>query len=358
MNSIVPPSSLRPSAVDASEWLLPLTDQAPCGVSLEYDAEFAMLLSRMTPRGDAQYGSFMGTPEASDWAEVERDCRRLLLRARDINVIVWLARARTRLSQAFGLAQVLASLAEVLNAWPDAIHPQMVIEGEVDPAVRANALAALADPEGLMSDVREVVVASSTAMRLTVRDVERAFAVPQPADAPSVESVIQQLAALHLAAASDDTAPVRLLAQAARELRAIEVWGREHLGNEAPSLEALLRVLDFFAHPEHVPTKTISPEPQATQEAIRGSFAVFPSSLPGIETIRPSMCGQAAARQDVLSSIREARKWFEEHEPSSPVAVLLMQAERMVGKRFSQVADSIPLDLLLKWEQADERGNP
>ncbi|MDQ0083786.1 hypothetical protein J2W35_004152 [Variovorax boronicumulans] len=55
-------------------------------------------------------------------------------------------------------------------------------------------------------------------------------------------------------------------------------------------------------------------------------------------------------RRDVLNSIHIAREWFEMHEPSSSVAVLLMQAERMVGKRFSQVADSIALGLLQRWD--------
>ena len=63
-----------------------------------------------------------------------------------------------------------------------------------------------------------------------------------------------------------------------------------------------------------------------------------------------------SAREDVLATIRAAREWFETHEPSSPVAVLLKQAERMVGKRFSQVADSIPLDLLRKWELEEGEG--
>ncbi|BEP68847.1 MULTISPECIES: type VI secretion system ImpA family N-terminal domain-containing protein [unclassified Variovorax] len=127
--------------------LSPFSAAAPCGPSLEYDAEYAVLLARMSPRGDAQYGQFVGAPDAPNWAEIERDCRRLLLRTRDINLFVWLCRARTRLAQAAGLAQSLVLLVEALRTWPEAVHPQLVIEGERDPAVRANALAALADPE-------------------------------------------------------------------------------------------------------------------------------------------------------------------------------------------------------------------
>lgn len=68
----------------------------------------------------------------------------------------------------------------------------------------------------------------------------------------------------------------------------------------------------------------------------------------------PRVGNDIRTRNDVLLSIRGARQWLETHEPSSPVAVLLKQSERMVGKRFSQVADSIPFDLLKKWEIDEE----
>jgi len=313
--------------------LQPLSAQEPCGPSLEYDPEYAVLLSRMSPRGDAQYGPFVGMPEAPNWAEIERDCRRLLLRTRDINLLVWLCRARTRLAQAAGLAQSLAALAAVLEAWPDAVHPQLVIEGERDPAVRANALAALADPEGLLGDVREIVVAANAARHLTVREVERAWSVQHPADAPSPESVAQQLAQLRLAANGDADAPVNLLAQASRTAEQIVAWTVRHLGHDALSLQALIHLLKPFNEVETVPEA----RPATPHEGERDR------RIPGLPT-----------RDEVLQTIRSARMWFENHEPSSPVAVLLKQSERMVGQRFAQVADAIPLDLLHKWDSAGE----
>ena len=318
----------------ASQWLLPVSALAPCGPSLEYDAEYAVLLSRMSPRGDAQYGQFVGTPETPNWAEIERDCRRLLLRSRDINLLVWHCRARARLAQAAGLAQALTALAAVLLAWPEAVHPQLFVEGERDPAVRANALAALADPEGLLSDVREIVVAANAARHLTVRDVERAWAVPRPADAASPESMAQQLAQLHQAAKSDAEAPVSLLAQACRAVEQVDAWAASQLGHDAPPLQALVGLLKLFgeAEPTAIAAAQVAPKPR-----LPATFA-----------------DDFKTRGDVQSGIRAAREWFETHEPSSPVAVLLKQAERMVGQRFSLVADAIPLDLLRKWDAAED----
>jgi type VI secretion system protein ImpA len=344
----------NPPAGAVPDWLQPISSSQPCGASLEYDAEYAVLLSRMTPRGEAQYGQFVGTSDAPNWAEIERDCRRLLLRTRDIGLFVWLCRARTRQNQAAGLAQVLSMLEAALRSWPEAIHPQLVIEGQADPEVRANALAALVDPEGLMSDVREIVVASSTALRLTVRDVERAFAVPRPADAQSPESVSRQLAALHAAAGRDAQAPVKLLAQAAQHVREIDAWSKAHLGDDAPSLRPLVRLLDMFVTPETAnaaPLENASRDDQAAPHEGGWHADASASTDPGTWL----RSGQGAAtRVEMLGRIRSAREWFEAHEPSSPVAVLLKQAERMVGKRFHEVADAIPLDLLKKWALDDD----
>lgn len=337
------PSPVRRAAID---WLQPVSALAPCGPSLEYDHEYAVLLSRMTPQADAQYGSFVDTPEVPNWAEVERDCQRLLLRTKDINLLVWLCRARTRLGEAAGLAHVLGMLRELLEAWPDAVHPQLLIEGEAEPAVRANALAGLADPEGLLADVCEIAVATNTALRLTVRDVERAFAVPRPPEAPAPESVTQQMAALRVAS-NGQASPLAWLEAAAGHVHAIDAWARAQLGDDAPSLAPLSRILDLFVDPaaKHVAVAA------SRAEAIVETPLPFPSAEHSARIDR-----QAATRDDVLASIRDAREWFEHHEPSSPVAVLLKQAERMVGKRFSQVADSIPLDLLQKWDGTDDGG--
>ncbi|MGJ7615121.1 MULTISPECIES: ImpA family type VI secretion system protein [unclassified Variovorax] len=315
---------------------LPLSPTAPCGPSLEYDAEYAVLLSRMSPRGEAQYGEFMGVPEAPNWAEIERDCRRLLSRTRDINLFVWICRARTRLAHAAGLAPSLGALAEALQTWPDAIHPLLVVEGERDPAVRANALAALADPEGLLGDVREIVVAANAARHLTVREVERAFAVPRQVGSPSPEWVAQQLDGLRRSAADDVDAPVSLLATASKAVREIAAWSASNLGQDAPSLQALGVLLAPFELPEP------QGEAEPAEHAEAHGLVERPRS--------PS----ALSRDDVRDSIRDAREWFEIHEPSSPVAVLLGQAERMVGRRFSEVADAIPLDLVRKWDAAGE----
>lgn len=72
----------------------PISAECPCGPDLEYDPEYLLLFTRAAPREEAQYGDFVSTPENINWAELERDAHRLLMRSKDIRILVVLLRCR------------------------------------------------------------------------------------------------------------------------------------------------------------------------------------------------------------------------------------------------------------------------
>jgi len=357
---------IKATSANESDWLRPISALEPCGPNLEYDAEYAVLMARLAPQADAQYGSFVDKPDLPDWVEVERDCRRLLLRSKDINLVIWLLRCRARLGGASGLRDVLTMLVDVLDRFPDGVHPQLKIEGENDPEVRANALAALADPQGLLSDVRDIVVSASTAFRLSVKDIERAFAVPRLSDALPADSVRQQLDDLRW----QKDLQFEALRDSGVLLQRIERWAHHQLGEDAPALQPVLKLLAPFAVEDEksvqaaveVPCDVVvSGTDQSSVVLPAGGLAVTSAPPPPsphvplpvalVAVIAIGSQGDIASQRDqVRTSIREAREWLEQHEPSSPVAILLKQAERLVGKRFAEVAQAIPPELLAKWD--------
>ena len=79
----------------APEWLQAVAGDAqqPCGVNLEYDNDYAVLQSLLTPKVQVQYGSFTSEPEPPDWGAIERQARALSQRTRDIAVLCALTRA-------------------------------------------------------------------------------------------------------------------------------------------------------------------------------------------------------------------------------------------------------------------------
>lgn len=356
---------LAGAPVAARELLAPVCETAPCGESLEYDIEHAVLQARMAPRSEVQYGKFSSRPEAPDWAEIERDARRLLLRSKDIAVLVWFTRARCRLAGAAGLLEGLLTLQAVLQAYPEEVHPQVVLDGVPDPAVRANALSALCDPEGLLGDVRDVVVSASTAFRLTVRDVESAFAVPRPPYAAEPEGVKRQLADLHL---KGDGA-LRALLACGNAVLGIDHWSHGALGDDAPSLGPLMHLLGCLAAFAVAPVRAekVSVEEVESGGARQGiqdqpacplppsveQGEMRPPALLALPTVGATDAPIVQEREQIRALLLHIRQWVERHEPSSPVTILLKQADRMWGRRFAEVAHVIPPDLMQAWDRDD-----
>ena len=354
-------------APTAHDWMAPVDTTSPCGADLEYDPEFVVLSANVVAKTDAQYGNFVGSPEPVNWSDVDRDCRRLMMRSKDMRLAVLFTRCRTRLAGAAGLADGAGLLAAWLVAFPEAIHPQMDTEADRDAAleIRMNALQALTDADGLLADVREIMLTKSTATRLQVRDVERAFAHPRPGDALAPESVTRQLDDLR----TQQPATMAGFDEALASLAAIEVWSREHLDAYAPDLSALTRLLrhlvgrgrrDTLANNEDRetavdPVPSVDEVPGAEEPALVASSTVRDAGTADLAPVsgRSRRGATVADRHAALDLIREARQWFEQHEPSSPIPVLLRRAEQFVGKRYAEVVRAIPADLLAQWENAD-----
>lgn len=340
------------------DWMAPVDAAAPCGSDLEYDPEFVVLSAKLAARTDAQYGDFVGTPEPVNWSDVDRDCRRLMMRSKDMRLAVLFTRCRTRLAGAAGLAEGTGLLAAWLAAFPDEIHPQPGVDVDRDAAleIRMNALQALTDTDGLLADVREIALTKSTATRLQVRDVERAFAHPRPSDALAPESVTRQLDDLRV----QQSAQLASFDEALASVAALDTWSREHLGVYAPDLSALSRLLRHLTGGV-VRADRANPEIAAADARIidEDEDAVSDDSLPAseVDMAHPAAVatGRSAGtlpadRHAALALIREAREWFEQHEPSSPIPLLLRRAEQFVGKRYAEVVKAIPAELLAQWD--------
>lgn len=350
--------------------LEPISPEAPCGDDLEYDPQYMELFIRIVPKEKKTIGGGMGSErlesefEPVRWSEVERDCLTLLRRTRDIRLLtVWL-RCRTQQAQAQGLRQGLFVLERLLAQWPSLLYPLMETEGEEDLLPRADALLAIAEPQGLLADIRALPVCGSGGLRLEVRDVERAFSLPLAEDAISPEAMRHRLNELGMQNPPDYAALQDSLALA----RSIDALAHEQLGVEAPDLSRLLTLLGRL----EVKSASLLVDNNTPRQKNNNSLDVpipadsgsdmatgNPYAAPGSEQDRASavpdsapgaLPGAIANRHVARERIRDVRLWFEEHEPSSPVSLLLRQAEQLIGKRFADVVDCLPQDLLQKWE--------
>lgn len=272
-----------------------------------------------------------------------------------------LLRCRIQQAGGQGLAEALTLLENQCFSNPDAIHPQLLPAEDplAEDAVvaRSNALSALLDPEGVMADIRSIALSNNAAMRLQVRDVERALSAPRPADALAPESVRQQLADLEARGAL----PLEAFRRSMEIIEHLQQWSQETLHDLAPDFSRLRQLLSLLPGAVQTTTPELPlPETQAVQQEPAIIKNVEPASadtahpsvnIPaGISTKDSANSGQIRDRNDALAHLRLIRHWFESTEPSSPTIPLLRQAERLVGKRFSEVINEIPTELLKKWD--------
>ncbi|SEJ77364.1 ImpA family type VI secretion system protein [Achromobacter sp. NFACC18-2] len=338
------PADLGPD----SDLLQPLEGPLPCGPDLEYDPDFVVLHANVAPRGDAQYGDFVDAAPAINWADAERDCRALLARSKDLRLLIVLARCRVRQAGAAGLRAALALIDAMLRRYPGALNPVPLLDGEPDPLIVSNVLAALADPDGLAADVRDIGLPKSMGTPLRVRDIERALARTRAKDALSPEAATRLVSDLH-----DRRDPVvTALSRAFAALGRIQDWAAQHLDGARPDLGVLVQLLQPFHAPTAAPpvqtglaAAPAPSEPSAPGAAPPGAALPLDPAAPA-----PALPGAAVTRWDMLETLRSARQWFEFHEPSSPVSVLLKQAERMVGRRYAELHRMVPAELLEQWD--------
>lgn len=356
------PTHLDASTGPESELLQPLDGALPCGPDLEYDPDFVVLQANVAPRGEAQYGDFVDSAMPVNWAEAERDCRALLARSKDLRLLIILARCRVRQAGAAGLNATLTLIDAMLRRYPDAVNPVPYFDGEYDPLIVSNALAALADPEGLLADIRDISLPKSMGTPLRIRDVERALAKTRSKDALAPEAVTRLLSDLH---DRRDSSAMALSASCAA-LGRIHEWATLQLRGTAPDLAPLARLLEPFhavpathSRPPVAPPLAEGPAvdgavPTAREDAwapTEGGPRASDAAMPAAVTSAISSTAPAApSRWDMLENLRTTRLWFEFNEPSSPVSILIKQAERMIGRRYAELHRMVPAELLEQWD--------
>jgi len=327
------------------ELLQPISDEMPCGENLEYDAGFIMLQSKLQPRLDAEYGSFVEAAEPINWAETERDCLALLQKSRDIRLIIILMRCRIRQIGLGALTEGLRALRDLLIAFPAAIYPQLSEEGVYDPVMRANALSELEDINGLLADIRNQPLPKAAGLHITIKEFEKAHAFPREEGALPEGTVT---ALLHEWAMQEEPT-ISLLQEAWHNLTELRRLLAEPLGNETPDFAHLERLLHLFViNAENDEAALPCPVQQPTEQQRPQNEEPQPQDLP---VVTPKEMGN---RSDALHKLRELRLWFMKMEPSSPVIQLLKFAEATVGKSFAELLKMLPAEIIEKLDVEKE----
>ena len=320
-------------SLDLDNLFEPLSEDHPSGSDLEYDATFLEMLAAAEAKPERQMGDSVIEAEEPEWKVVKSKALEVCERTKDIRALILLANAASHTDGFGAMRDVLQALQQVLvDFWPT-VHPQLDPDDQ-DPMMRANAAAALADPDGLIKTLREIpLVESKVVGRFSMRDIEVAESGRGDADAPSPDLIAAAFMDVDVEALQETEAALDGAHEASVN---IDARLTEEMGGQAPDLRPLMEAIS------------------ATLQELRSRL-----SMRGVGEDADSEGGDAGegggsgghssgvnSRQDVVRHIDLICDYYRRVEPSSPVPVLLERARRLVDMSFLDVVrDLLPSGL-------------
>lgn len=327
--------------LDIETLLAPIDEAAPSGPDLEYDPEWQEVERLAQGKPEQQFGDTIIPAEEPEWRKVAESSEALFSRTKDARNAVLLARAQVRLRQFAGLTDGLQLMQQLMDRFWDTVHPQLDAEDDNDPTMRLNALAALADPQGLLRDTRESRLFQSRAHgELTVRQIEVAAGKLSAREDESVPTESQIEAQLAAVIAEDTNLPLQVSAALAAA-RALAQQLDEKVGaDRSPDLKPLIATLLTL---DQVVGRVAGAQVDTAQaEGAETGVDGLPAAAGGAGPSAAS--GAIRTRNDIIALLDKMSEFLERTEPSNPVPLLLQRSKRMMTMNFIELMNDIAPD--------------
>lgn len=329
--------------LDVAALVTEITSESPCGEDVEYDREFLELEQAVNGKPEVQYGATVVPPTPPDWKVAGKLALGLLSRSRDLRVAVYLARALLIRERTQGMADGLALIEGLIAERWACLYPQLDPDDDNDPTERVSALAALASSDGMLIALRDTpLVDSRTHGAFSLRDMQYATGAATPPEGVTAPSLASIQAAV--AETPDETnATLAALAAARRSAAGIETILTGHVGvANAIDLSKLSALIDEAAATLRELQPAGAGDPPVAADSGNPDAAAGAPGAPGAPAAAPAaLQGEVSSRADVIKVIDKVCAYYERHEPSSPVPLLLNRARRLVDKSFMEILQDL-----------------
>ena len=345
---------------DLASGLPDLDADAPAGPNLEFDAAFGELERAAQGKPEQQYGGTIIPAEDPDWKDVAAQSERLLDRTYDLRVLVLLATARLHLRGVAEFFSVIGAIRQLLqDRWPH-VHPQLDPEDDNDPTFRANALLPLADPIRVLRLLRTMPLAASRRdgpVSWRTIGIFNGVIDTEDATEKKTEAVIR--AAFNDTGAQVVQARLEMFDAGIAELTGIEGAFDTNAGYGAgPDLSNLTKLLreissylrNYMPAGDDEPGNDAADDPSSDGERGGGDES---SGQPRVGSARSGGVSIASltainSREDAMRLLDLVCRYYETHEPSSPLPLLIARARRLADKGFMEILRDMAPDGLMQ----------
>jgi len=335
------------AAFEAEDVLAPVAEESPCGENLEYDPEYMEVVRLAHGTPERQIGDSVIAAEEPDWRDIQRRAVALFARTKDLQIGFLLTLASLRADGLPGLASGLGVLAGLIERYWDEVHPRLDPEDDLDPTQRVMILDALAKPPGTFGDpwrvlerIRDCPLTNSRQLgRFSLRQILQAEGeLPPPTgqeppssamiDGAFQDTPLDELRSLHASATEASVLAER-----------IESMLTERIGaGAATDLSPLPKAVGRISQRLGAELARRGASVEQAEAGISGDGDA-PGADPdgGVGPGRSMPSGEITDRQGVLLALEKICRYYERHEPSSPVPMILKRAERLVSMPFMDI---------------------
>ena len=330
--------------LDVESLLSEVSPEAPCGEDLSYDSSFLALEDMLRAKAGGVVAGVEEAAEEPNWREVREKSSELLKRSKDLRVAMYLTLAVLRMEGLAGLCDGLALLRGLLERYWDHLYPQLDPDDNYDPLERINILQSLSppgvseqDPMKFKQRLAEVPLCNSVQMgKFSLRDIQIAKGEITVSD--DQRAKVPEMSVIDAAFQDTTTDELQAISQATHE--AIEhigaitaVFSERASQGETPNVSSFQSVLgnihkciqEYLAKRGHGVTVGEGAAAAGGEEK-KGAI---------------SLSGEIQSTQEALLALDKVCQYFDRHEPSSPVPLLLRRAQRLVSKSFLEVIQDV-----------------
>jgi type VI secretion system protein ImpA len=332
------------ASLDIDLLLNAISANSPCGVNMEYDPAFIAMENEAKGVPEKQVGGSIEPAQPPNWKNLRKMVLGLLEGTRDLRLLVELARTDLNLEGVNGLKDSLALLRKSVESYWDTIHPQLDPDDDNDPTNRVNILMGLCDRDNfLLPLLNAPIVESRVVGRFSLRDVQIATGKILPPKGQEPVKLAMLQGAFSEVPPESVTATQEALEGSLSDINGIESFITQQVGvGNAPSLAPIRDLLKEALHFVHEQAERLGLLREDNVEVVAtGLDCQNPDG--GVSAIKPSagQIGGINNRQDVVRALELICEYYAEHEPSSPVPLLVRRAKRLVTMDFMEILQDL-----------------
>ena len=319
--------------------LEPISDAAPCGVDLSFDPVYNDLAVLMEGTPENQFEP--GSAKEPDWRAILKLAEDSLGRSKDLQLAIYFTVALSQTSGMAGAARGLELIAGIVRKYWDSLFPKLDPE-DPDPTQRVNILSQLTVEQGSFGDPIKFIQRLNAAPIFRVSGLTVSMAYLTQEATPGAGTGAARLPEIMAAGNPEETAAgIDALRSTVAAVHALDDYLIATVGrNAAPSFDPLIKALDKGQRAFDSLTPAVAEAAPAVAAGAATAVPVAASPLAAAAT-GPRISGEIRSLDDVRATLAKIRDYYAVNEPSSPVPLLLLRAERLVGKNFLDLLNNL-----------------